>query len=543
MAAAELTCMHEDKKSSLSQHDPPADGRSRIAAEQRERRRSGVLYGWGMSKGQSLPVAASAIDKDGDCVYPAKLLLPETAHGLRFVKIAADMGIFAALDLHGGLWIWGSERSGFPTKPTRAVQGLLDVDVGSSAVFALTETRHVLRLTVAKRDCLAAAGVGKSPKVAEDTRRGVSVSKGRVTNGDNASSHATHTAIPTATPTSSLAHPQDASASAVPRMLCARIEGHVVALPPDCRPVRALSACQDTVALLCEDGSLWADGNKWTCGHRGPGSGFARLTIEGQVTCLTIGSRTAAASTTDGTVWLWGEGLQGTLATGIRTWGSPIPVRCELFKELGLRVTALACTRGQPEPKRIASASLDRFLPGQEGPRVHAVTHDGGLWICGTTHKGLAANHLFKVMSPHADVLSFSRVGGAAVDASAPAVWTGAAEEISSDPVAAARGLGMQSVADFGRDGNTHYLDTARIIDTTAAHIHSLALADDGRLFAWGCGSDGRLGLHAYLRGPGGGKRRLKCYVSSPSVVESLADKRVVGIALGRYWSFALVDE
>ena len=69
-----------------------------------------------------------------------------------------------------------------------------------------------------------------------------------------------------------------------------------------------------------------------------------------------------------------------------------------------------------------------------------------------------------------------------------------------------------------------------QVVSTAAAHIHSLAVADDGRCFAWGCGSDGRLGLRALMGGPAGAKRARKCYVSTPSAVE--AHKRAIPLAL-----------
>ena len=62
-----------------------------------------------------------------------------------------------------------------------------------------------------------------------------------------------------------------------------------------------------------------------------------------------------------------------------------------------------------------------------EGPRLHIVTADGALWVAGTTHKGLGADHLSKTMQPAHDHLEFYRVGGAAADAEAPRLPTGAA--------------------------------------------------------------------------------------------------------------------
>ena len=61
-----------------------------------------------------------------------------------------------------------------------------------------------------------------------------------------------------------------------------------------------------------------------------------------------------------------------------------------------------------------------------EGPRLHVVTADGALWVAGTTHKGLGADHLSKTMQPARDHLEFYRVGGAAADADAPRLFTGA---------------------------------------------------------------------------------------------------------------------
>ena len=68
-----------------------------------------------------------------------------------------------------------------------------------------------------------------------------------------------------------------------------------------------------------------------------------------------------------------------------------------------------SCTRGQPRPKRQANGA--KCASGQEGPRCHAVTADGGLWIAGTVHKGLGADHLSKTLGTlGSDHLSFYRL-------------------------------------------------------------------------------------------------------------------------------------
>ncbi len=167
----------------------------------------------------------------------------------------------------------------------------------------------------------------------------------------------------------------------------------------------------------------------------------------------------------------------------------------------------------------------------------------GGIW----ERQGLGANHLSKVMAPDRDLLSFYRVGGAAADAAAPAVPTGAAEDLlragGDGAAAAARRMGMADAGALGRGCETGYLSAVAVAGTAAAHIHSLAVSADGRAFAWGCGSNGRLGLRALMRGPGGAKRALKCYVSTPSAVEALEGRPVVAAAAGRYWSLFLVGD
>lgn len=101
-----------------------------------------------------------------------------------------------------------------------------------------------------------------------------------------------------------------------------------------------------------------------------------------------------------------------------------------------------------------------------EGPRIHVVTSDGALWMAGTTHKGLGANHLYKTMQPDRDHLSFYRVGGAAADVKASPVHTGAAEDLKDESMRAqcAWRMGMSDAALFGRDGQTNYLTDTKIV-------------------------------------------------------------------------------
>ena len=101
-------------------------------------------------------------------------------------------------------------------------------------------------------------------------------------------------------------------------------------------------------------------------------------------------------------------------------------------------------------------------------------------------------------------------MGGRLQRAQVEGVATGAAEDLEVEPALATARMGMASAASFGAGGKTHYLEACRIASSSPSHIHSLALSEDGRAFAWGCGSDGRTGLAALMRGPRGAKRAMK---------------------------------
>ena len=257
------------------------------------------------------------------------------------------------------------------------------------------------------------------------------------------------------------------------------------------------------------------------------------------ITDFSRGSIVSAVCTSLGHVYTWGDGASGALGLGGKTPEVKLPQRVPRFDGSSddLFAVSVACTKGQENPNRTGKAG------GQEGPRTHVTTRSGRLCIAGTCHKGMGADHLHKTMAPKEDHTSFYEVGGVAADrAVKDAVPTGAAEDLRVDRQGACRDMAMQDGA-FGEGGRTHYLEDAHIVASGCAHIHSAALAKDGRLFSWGCGSNGRCGLPAFMRGPGGSKRRMKCYVSSPTAVPIPGGGKVLDIALGKYWTLALVEK
>ena len=137
------------------------------------------------------------------------------------------------------------------------------------------------------------------------------------------------------------------------------------------------------------------------------------------------------------------------------------------------------------------------------------MTMDGRLHICGSCHKGLGADHLFKVMNSGGDHLLPYTVGGKARHAKTTSgCWTGALERrglwtremladcgIDEDRGTMREGIASLSVGEVllprkkeSEHIETRYLSSVNVTKTAVASIHSLCVSEDGALFSWGCG-------------------------------------------------------
>eukprot|EP01059_Diplonema_ambulator_P028830 TRINITY_DN47808_c0_g1_i1.p1 TRINITY_DN47808_c0_g1~~TRINITY_DN47808_c0_g1_i1.p1 ORF type:complete len:456 (+),score=94.34 TRINITY_DN47808_c0_g1_i1:35-1369(+) len=316
-------------------------------------------------------------------------------------------------------------------------------------------------------------------------------------------------------------------------VLCTTSAGNQPVPTPD--PIQACDSANNKILLLSTVGDLYqvSTNDKAMVPTRLP------LADGMKVQAFSCGSIHSAACTTSGEVFTWGFNQSGCLGNGNRkSCGIDSPCKVDIASPDGSVpfIRSVGCTKGQAGVAQVKGT-------GQEGPRTHLVDSNGGLYIAGTTHKGLGADHMNKTFMPEKDHLNFYKVGGKARDVKvSPPVPTGAAEDIAKSPAGAARRMGMQDLDEFGKGGCTNYLSGVRIVSSAPAHIHSAALSEDGRLFTWGCGSNGRTGLAAFMRGPGGSKRTMKCYVSTPTQVESIEAMRVLGYATGRWWTLAIID-
>ena len=522
----------EDERKGGSSTDGEAAFVERVRAS-RHACRAGRLYMWGLALG-GLPLPGTAVDSAGDCAFPARVVIPkvrESPREPRFVRVAADLTVFAALDEAGRVWAWGKERSGLPTQPTpfalpRVDDAVaVDCSVGASFVVAASASGRAYAL-------------GKLPFAARSSR-GAPRSKGIV--GGKAS-----------------------CSEWVEMRRCTSERGGSTeadsAANDMADPIVQVEACGDTVVATTLSGKVWSAGSALTNGlgrQQNRMTSLAHVSAFGATRILTValGSLHAAAIDEHGVVWVWGDGLSGQLGVGKRCRLVATPTPLPLSSHGGVRAVEVGCTRGQPSPRR-QGTKPGKMRPGQEGPRMHVVVEDGRLFVAGATHKGLGGDHLSKTFTPDHDLLTLYHVGGPAADVAVAKHGgkvpipcpTGGAEELALGNTDVAEwSLGLPATdppcAGLGSGGRTNYLSGVRIIASQPSHIHSLALSDDGRVFTWGCGTNGRTGLAAFLRGPGGSKRRLKCYVSSPTAVESLRGMAVVFATSGKYWTLAIIQD
>ena len=306
---------------------------------------------------------------------------------------------------------------------------------------------------------------------------------------------------------------------------------------PGAVPLKAatrMADCESGIsAAVLDDGSLCM----WGSNHYGRlGLGKAALNAAvptptdvplpdgcGAVTSLSVGSLYTAcicASTVEGgggggaVLLTWGYGGHGNLGHGDRLdQASPARVTGKAGSAFAAESTlvAVACTRGQEGVK----GGLYPKAGGTEGPHTLVIGGSGQLYTFGTCHKGLLCNLGPKTggFGDNYDELTPYLVGSEVRNRSMP----------RADPISPYACWPPERYAS----------EPGPLIAVASGHIHAAALGVDGRLWAWGCGSnDGRCGVERFLNMSGEGKPpqvdSMKCYMMGP---------HRVGIARSPYWS------
>ena len=207
----------------------------------------------------------------------------------------------------------------------------------------------------------------------------------------------------------------------------------------NCEQVVMVAAGGVHTVALSEAGHVftWGSGEVGQLGHDDREELWAPRQVEAgrfggeQVVFVAAGKSYTVAVTAGGRLYTWGLGARGQLGHG--DTGS------RLVPTLVGGPTGPAF--GAPEGGRVVMAACG-------GRHTLVVTQDGGLWACGSGYQGRLG------LNDEADRPAFERLGGT----------TGAA---------------------FGG---------ARVVAAAVGYMHSVAVTEDGALWTWGAGFDGRLG-------------------------------------------------
>jgi alpha-tubulin suppressor-like RCC1 family protein len=270
---------------------------------------------------------------------------------------------------------------------------------------------------------------------------------------------------------------------------------------------------------LDDTGNVWAWGTgSW--GRLGNGSGTSLTPVQTvaswgdrRIIAISAGTAHSLALADDGSVWAWGEGTNGRIGHGSAVISATTPV--------------------QTTP-----SWGDRHIIAISAGTAHslALADDGTVWAWGSGangrlgHGGIAATNSTPLQTTATwgdrQIIALD-AGDAhslaiATDGSVWA-WGNGTNGRLGDGATTQRTTPVQVMNTWG---------TRRITSVSTATTHSIALADDGTVWAWGDGSNGRLGTGATA--------------SQSSPVQSIAawgNQRILGICTGSAQTMVLAED
>ncbi len=288
----------------------------------------------------------------------------------------------------------------------------------------------------------------------------------------------------------------------------------------DINSVKQIAAGNGHVLALKKDGTVWAWGSN-AHGQLGDGSykdSTEPVEVQGLdgVGSIAAGKDNSLALKNDGTVWAWGYNSYGQLGDGSLNYtGSPVPLQVP-----GLSgITIISCG----------------------GSHCLALQSNGTVWAWGENSHGILGDgtnesRFTPVKSKLNDVKTFN----AGEESHALAVKNDGYVWAWGYNYKGQLGEGGVSLSDqnrmsIGPDADDYNPDIVRGLTdaqaVAAGGSHSVALKSDGTVWVWGSNSDGQLGL-----GTIGGSD-----VTSPEQVPGLDG--VTAVAAGMYYTLALEDD
>jgi alpha-tubulin suppressor-like RCC1 family protein len=239
--------------------------------------------------------------------------------------------------------------------------------------------------------------------------------------------------------------------------------------------VAAVAAGAGHSLALAADGSVWSwgFGGDGQLGHGDTQDQLLPKRIEafaGQRVVAVSAEDHSLATTADGAVWSWGGGGYGKLGHG-DTQRQLLPKKIEAFT--GQRVVAV-------------SAGFEHSL---------AITADGSAWSWGSGAFGRLGHDDEQRQPLPKKVEALAGRGVVAVSA-------GGLHSLAITANGAVWSWGYGHCGELGHGDEQHQLlpkkveafASQRVVAVSAGGCHSLALAADGAVYAWGLGETGRLG-------------------------------------------------
>jgi alpha-tubulin suppressor-like RCC1 family protein len=286
---------------------------------------------------------------------------------------------------------------------------------------------------------------------------------------------------------------------------------HVTGL--DGHTITSVAAGLHHSLAVASDGTVWAWGNN-DYGQLGDGTNISRargIQVAGlagrTITSVSAGAYHSLAVDSDGTVWAWGDNRYGELGIGTMS-GEAFPTQ----------VTGLP---GTP----ITSVSASAF-------HSVAVAADGTLWSWGDNRFGELGDGTSTTRTRATQVIGLAghTVQSAAVDdyhslavTTDGALWAWGYNSHGQ--------LGDGTTTNRSTPAHVVALADRSITSVDAAQSHSLAVASDGSVWGWGYNYDGQLG-------EGSLTARL-----TPTQATVIASRSITSIAAGSYHSLGIASD